>query len=84
MRQLEQHTYEDEDLIRPIEQTGPGFYLTVIVLLGVIVFAFYTLSRQFVYGLGVTGLAQPVSWGFYIINFVFFIGSFYTIFKTIG
>jgi molybdopterin-containing oxidoreductase family membrane subunit len=30
--------------------------------------------RQLIFGLGVTGMAQPVTWGFYIINFVFFIG----------
>ena len=26
------------------------------------------------FGLGVTGMNQPVTWGFYIVNFVFFIG----------
>ncbi len=74
MSELRHNTFEDEDLIRPIEQTGPGFYLMVAILLGVIVFAGYTYIRQVFLGLGVTGLAQPVSWGFYIINFVFFIG----------
>jgi molybdopterin-containing oxidoreductase family membrane subunit len=29
---------------------------------------------QFDQGLGVTGLHEPVSWGFYVTNFVFFIG----------
>lgn len=74
MSQSEQDIFKDEILIRPIEQTGKGFYLSVTALLGVIVFAFYMLFRQFAFGLGVTGLGQPVSWGFYIINFVFFIG----------
>lgn len=74
MSDFQQRSLEDEDLIRPIEQTGPGYYATVIILLGVIAFASYTYIRQIVFGLGVTGLAQPVSWGFYIINFVFFIG----------
>ncbi len=74
MADSHQTFFEDEELIRPIEQTGPGFYATVVVLLCVIAFAGYTYVRQVIYGLGVTGLAQPVSWGFYIINFVFFIG----------
>jgi molybdopterin-containing oxidoreductase family membrane subunit len=74
MSDLQRDSFEDEDLIRPIEQTGLGFYVTVIILLGVIGFAGYTYIRQIIFGLGVTGLAQPVSWGFYIINFVFFIG----------
>jgi len=64
----------EDDLIRPIETTSRGFYVSVVVLLGIIAFAAYTYIRQIVLGLGVTGMAQPVSWGFYIINFVFFIG----------
>ncbi len=74
MSDFQRNSFEDENLIRPIEQTGLGFYVTVIILLGVIGFAGYTYIRQVFFGLGVTGLAQPVSWGFYIINFVFFIG----------
>jgi molybdopterin-containing oxidoreductase family membrane subunit len=31
-------------------------------------------SRQFIGGLGVTGLNQPVFWGVYIANFIFCVG----------
>jgi len=48
--------------------------LSVTVLLGIIVYVGYVYYRQIVLGLGVTGLDQSVSWGFYIVNFVFFIG----------
>jgi molybdopterin-containing oxidoreductase family membrane subunit len=65
---------EDALLFRPIEQTGKGFYLSVGILLGVIALAIFLYIRQIYFGLGVTGLNQPVTWGFYIINFVFFIG----------
>ncbi len=64
----------DEALYRPIYETGKGFYYTVAMLLAVIVWAAYTFINQVYYGLGVTGMNQPVSWGFYIVNFVFFIG----------
>ncbi len=67
-------SYEDEAIFRPIEQTGTGFYITVALLLTVIAVAAWLYIKQIVFGLGVTGLGQPVSWGFYIINFVFFIG----------
>jgi molybdopterin-containing oxidoreductase family membrane subunit len=70
----QQNPFEDEILVRPIEHTGKGFYVLVVFLLGIIAFAGYTYMRQIAFGLGVTGLGQPVSWGFYIINFVFFIG----------
>jgi molybdopterin-containing oxidoreductase family membrane subunit len=71
-----QSTAEDRDelLYRPIEHTGTGFYLTAALLLAVFFFGVYAYIRQLRYGLGVTGMNQPVTWGFYIINFVFFIG----------
>jgi molybdopterin-containing oxidoreductase family membrane subunit len=64
----------DEELYRPIEQTGRGFYVTAALLLAVVFFGVYQYFRQLQLGLGVTGMNQPVTWGFYIINFVFFIG----------
>lgn len=67
-------TEEDALLFRPIEQTSKGFYFTVGILLTIIVFALFLFIRQLYFGLGVTGMNQPVTWGFYIINFVFFIG----------
>jgi molybdopterin-containing oxidoreductase family membrane subunit len=66
--------YEDFPLIEPIENTGKAFYRTVVVLVAVIVFALFMYVRQLRIGLGVTGLNEPVAWGFYIVNFVFFIG----------
>lgn len=65
---------EDEDLFRSIDHTSRGFYFAIFLLMAVIGFAAYTYLHQILAGLGVTGLAQPVSWGFYIVNFVFFIG----------
>ena len=64
----------DETLYRPIYETGKGFYLTVGILLMIFLFAAFMYIRQVYYGLGVTGMNQPITWGFYIVNFVFFIG----------
>ena len=61
-------------LFRPIEQTSKIFYYSVGILLTIIVFATFLYFRQVYYGLSVTGMKQPITWGFYIINFVFFIG----------
>lgn len=65
---------EDEALFRPIYHSGKGFYILGGVLLIVLLFGIVMYVRQYIYGLGETGLNQPVTWGFYIINFVFFIG----------
>ncbi len=65
---------QDELLYRPIYQTGKGFYITAGILLVVIGWTAYMYINQIRNGLGVTGMNQPVTWGFYIVNFVFFIG----------
>ncbi len=64
----------DEILYRPIEHPGKSFRYTVAVLLAIIGLAMFMYLRQLYWGLGVTGLNEPVTWGFYIVNFVFFIG----------
>jgi Ni/Fe-hydrogenase subunit HybB-like protein len=74
MQRFEPSTTRDPRLFRPIEQTTGKFYLTVVILVAIILFAVIMYIRQLVLGLGVTGMMQPVTWGFYIINFVFFIG----------
>lgn len=64
----------DEDLLRPITHTGKKFYMTVAILLAVIAVGIFAWITQLRHGLGVTGLNRPIYWGFYITNFVFFIG----------
>jgi len=84
MREHEQRTvaeagseappFEDSDLLRSIEESGPGFRVVSTLLLLTLLAGWVLFGRQILYGLGVTGLNQPVGWGFYIVNFVFFIG----------
>lgn len=72
--QLKSGKNTDDALFFSIEHTDKKFYWMIGILFAFIAFALYAFINQFVFGLGVTGLAQPVSWGFYIVNFVFFIG----------
>jgi Ni/Fe-hydrogenase subunit HybB-like protein len=74
MHRFEPSPVQDETLFRPIEHTGRRFYLTVGALSAIVLFAVVMYVRQFALGLQVTGMMQPVTWGFYIVNFVFFIG----------
>lgn len=67
-------TEQDAPLYSPIYETGKKFYVTVGILLVIIVWAFYMYGTQLQHGLGVTGMNQPITWGFYIVDFVFFIG----------
>ena len=64
----------DAPLFAPIERTGPGFYWAAAALAVLVLWGAMAYWTQFTEGLGVTGLQEPVSWGFYVTNFVFFIG----------
>ncbi|MEE8480713.1 MAG: NrfD/PsrC family molybdoenzyme membrane anchor subunit, partial [Desulfobacterales bacterium] len=64
----------DYQLIKPIINKGRGTYLLGGVLFAIFMWTMYMYSTQLSKGLGVTGLNRPISWGFYIVNFVFFIG----------
>ena len=64
----------DDVLFAPVLRTGRGFYTAAVFLLAVAAWGAYAYTYQLRYGLGVTGLNRPVAWGFYIVNFVFFIG----------
>lgn len=64
----------DRHLLRPILGTGRGAAITMVLLISGVLFGVVAYVTQLTQGLGVTGLNQPVSWGFYVTNFVFFIG----------
>ncbi len=73
-KDIKQNFGPDEALYRPIYETGKGFYITVSILIAIYFWSLYMYFTQVRSGLGVTGMNQPVTWGFYIVNFVFFIG----------
>ena len=64
----------DAVLLKPILAVRSSFYYLAMGLLAFTAFAAIAYVEQFRHGLGVTGLNVPVYWGFYITNFVFFIG----------
>src|SRR5436190_8525241 len=63
-----------EDLFRPLAGASRAYVLTVLVALAVVVNGAVAWSHQLRTGMGVTGLQRPVFWGFYIVDFVFWIG----------
>ncbi|MBI4564696.1 MAG: polysulfide reductase NrfD [Planctomycetes bacterium] len=67
-------TFEVQPIFEPLRRTGAGFYWAAAALLAVVAFGVYAYVRQYVYGLGVTGMNRPMYWGVYMANFVFFIG----------
>ncbi len=71
---MHRETELERAVLQPLRHTTLQFKLIVGVLGAVFALGVVALVRQWVLGLGVTGLNRPVYWGIYITNFVFFIG----------
>jgi molybdopterin-containing oxidoreductase family membrane subunit len=63
-----------EDLFRPLGGASRRYFLTTLAVSLVAVAGLVAWGIQLRYGMGVTGLQRPIFWGFYIVNFVFWIG----------
>ncbi|MCX6030923.1 MAG: polysulfide reductase NrfD [Chloroflexi bacterium] len=64
----------ERTVLNPLRQTTMQFWLVIAALGAVFTVGLIALIRQWVLGLGVTGMSRPIYWGVYITNFVFFIG----------
>src|SRR5690349_1672611 len=63
-----------EDLFRPLSSASARYWITICAALSVVILGMVAWGIQVRDGMGVTGLNRPVFWGFYIVNFVFWIG----------
>ena len=61
-------------LLHPLGGPRPGLIFGSLVTGGLVALLFYCWGYQVRYDIGVTGLSRPNFWGFYITNFVFWIG----------
>jgi Ni/Fe-hydrogenase subunit HybB-like protein len=63
-----------QNILSPLTQAGRPFWLATIPLSLIVLWSVFAFCWQYYWGLGETGMGHPVSWAFYLINFVFFIG----------
>mgnify|MGYP001792696238 CR=1 FL=1 len=76
---MDRRTYDNyvERAVWPIGRGGVRYWTLVVVFAALVLAGVYAWIYQVQRGLSVTGLNQKVSWGFYIVNCVFFIGISY-------
>lgn len=63
--------------LRPLSHTPARFYVVVFLLAAIVLWGLYAYYTQLRWGLVTTGMNDVVMYGFYIVNFVFFIGISY-------
>ncbi|MCJ7823584.1 MAG: polysulfide reductase NrfD [Anaerolineales bacterium] len=64
----------NEAVLRPMFETGPRFWILVIVLSAIVLWGLYAWGYMVFYGMGTAGINQPVYWGLFIATFVFWVG----------
>jgi Ni/Fe-hydrogenase subunit HybB-like protein len=64
----------NEDLLRPLGGASARYLTALAFFAGIVIAACCAFGWQVYQGIGVSGLRRPVFWGFYITNFVFWIG----------
>jgi Ni/Fe-hydrogenase subunit HybB-like protein len=63
-----------DDLLRPLEGASGRYWTALAFFGGMVIAALCAFAWQVYGGIGVAGIRRPVFWGFYITNFVFWIG----------
>ena len=68
--------YQDvrKDLWRPLFGVSRRYVTAVLLLSSVVLWGLFCWGYQLNRGIGVAGIRRPVFWGFYLVNFVFWIG----------
>ena len=65
----------DNDILKPVESFPTRIWFILITITGSLALMMFGLiGLTFAEGLGHLGINLPVGWGFYIVNFVFWIG----------
>ncbi len=68
------YTEVRDDLWRPLKGASRRYVVSLTVLSAVALWGLAAWGYQIVKGIGVAGISRPVFWGFYLVNFVFWIG----------
>jgi molybdopterin-containing oxidoreductase family membrane subunit len=74
MRDSEAIAQKYHQILSPLSQMRWPFLIAVGLLSIIFFWSFFAFGWQYYWGLGETGMGHPVSWAFYLVNFVFFIG----------
>ena len=64
----------ENNALSPLSNTSKGYWALVLFLLAIVGWGVYAYIVQLNYGLEATGARDVVVYGFYLVNFVFFIG----------
>ena len=62
------------DVLRTLVRPKPAYFLLLLGFVTALGTGVFSLAVQVDVGIGLSGISHPIGWGFYITNFVFWIG----------
>jgi len=62
------------DLWRPLSGASARYLAVLLTLSAIVLWGLFAWGYQLYKGIGVAGIRRPVFWGFYLVDFVFWIG----------
>ena len=64
----------NDEMLAMLDKPRPSYYLLLLGFLMALGLGVLSLAIQIDVGIGYSGISHPIAWGFYITNFVFWIG----------
>ena len=64
----------NDEMLAMLDKPRPSYYLLLLGFLMALGLGALSLAIQIDVGIGYSGISHPIAWGFYITNFVFWIG----------
>ena len=71
---LSPHAEVRDDLWRPLSGASSRYLVVLFSLSAIVLWGGFAWAYQLHEGIGVAGIRRPVFWGFYLVDFVFWIG----------
>ena len=64
----------NDDVLNSLEPPGKAWWLSLMVILGILGMGVFAWGYQIRHGLEWSGISHPIGWGVYITDFVFWVG----------
>ena len=64
----------NDEMLAMLDKPRPSYYLLLLGFIMALGLGALSLAIQVDVGIGYSGISHPIAWGFYITNFVFWIG----------
>lgn len=74
MNAIDFHNQVETDVLAAMRKPGPGYWLALGIAATLWMVGMALWLYQMINGMGVAGITNPVGWGVYITNFVFWVG----------